>query len=151
MLERTSRILDVLPAFRYYDDRRFAPSGDAQAVEFPSGTDGTVYFGLHLLQKLRQQFGKDVLIAATAIGAHEFAHILQFKHGLVEKVMHGERSVRRLELQADFLAGYVAGKFRKESAYLPVGARRAGNFQNRRPRGQLQGTSQGLTHSAVER
>ena len=119
MLERTSRILNVLPAFRYYDDWRYAPSGNAEAIQFPSGTDGTVYFGLHLLQTLRQEFGKDVLIGATAISAHEFAHILQFKHGLVEKVTRGERTVRRQELQADFLAGYVAGKFERNRLTFP--------------------------------
>jgi hypothetical protein len=119
MLEKTSRILDVLPAFRYYDDKRDAPPGNAQAHPRRLGKDGTVYFGLHMLQTLRQEFGEHLLIAATAIGAHEFGHILQFKHRLGEKVRRGERSDRRTELQADFLAGYVAGKFERNQLRFP--------------------------------
>jgi predicted metalloprotease len=47
--------------------------------------------------------------AFSAICAHEFGHILQYKHGIDETLTEGQPTMKKLELHADFLAGYFAG------------------------------------------
>jgi hypothetical protein len=45
-------------------------------------------------------------VALTAICAHEFAHVLQFKLNLNSSLSRNQRTVKRSELHADFLAGF---------------------------------------------
>jgi hypothetical protein len=46
-------------------------------------------------------------VALTAICAHEFAHVLQFKLNLNSSLSRNQRTVKRSELHADFLAGFL--------------------------------------------
>ena len=69
-------------------------------------------------QLLRSIESPDACVAM--ICAHEFAHILQFKRRLHERLIHGQHSVKRLELQADFLAGYFAGIRKLERPSFPA-------------------------------
>ena len=55
-----------------------------------------------------------------AVCAHEFGHILQFKHGLIRKVNEGQPTVKRSELQADYFAGYFAGLRKRERPEYPA-------------------------------
>ena len=41
--------------------------------------------------------------------AHEFGHIAQHKYKLIAPILTGQKTLKRLELHADFLAGYFAG------------------------------------------
>jgi hypothetical protein len=97
----------VLPGFAYYDDSR-APNALATPKRWLSRPDGSVIFGRTLLAHLlKAREHPDVLISAVV--AHEFGHIAQFKYGLKGALVSGQRTVKRLELHADFLAGYFAG------------------------------------------
>jgi len=64
------------------------------------GPDGTVLLGRNLVteQLTRDPSGATVV----AVMAHEFAHLTQFKHGSVNV----NEPVRRMELHADFMAGW---------------------------------------------
>jgi hypothetical protein len=117
-LAKLSDIMGVLPGFAYYDDYD-ARNAYATARVRMSRADGTVLFGQRLLQQLRA--GSDnPEVAVAAVCAHEFGHIVQYKHSLVTRVRRGEPTVRRLELQADFLAGYFAGFRKRERPNFPA-------------------------------
>ena len=49
-------------------------------------------------------------ISVVAVCAHEFGHIVQFKHGLDRELQEGQSTAKCVELQADFLAGFFAGR-----------------------------------------
>ncbi len=91
----------VTPRGFFFDDGN-APNAFASGkVTNQLGPDGTVAFGLNLLNKELQRDGGSGL-AVPAIMAHEFAHIVQFKR-------NSTLSVRDKELQADYLAGWYLG------------------------------------------
>jgi predicted metalloprotease len=58
-------------------------------------------------------------VGIVAICAHEFGHIVQYKHG-IDRVLIVNNSVKRLELHADFLAGYFAGRRKLEMPDFPA-------------------------------
>lgn len=106
-LNRISDCLNVTPAFAYYDDSD-APAAFATDRKRVAGTDGTVLFGRRYLKELlARPEAPDA--AVVAVCAHEFGHILQFKLKLDKLLLDGQTTVKRLELHADFLAGYFAG------------------------------------------
>jgi predicted metalloprotease len=56
----------------------------------------------------------------ASVCAHEFGHILQFKRQLPRRVLAGQSTVKRLELQADLFAGYFAGVRKRERPDYPA-------------------------------
>jgi hypothetical protein len=114
-LSRITDVFHVLPGFAYFDDFD-GPAAYATPTVRMSRADGTVLFGRRLIRKaLAQAEHPDV--AVTAICAHEFGHILQYKFNLRRTILAGQQTVKRLELNADYLSGYYAGtwKLRKPS------------------------------------
>ena len=108
----------VSPGFAYYDDvdqmNAYATSGKRLA-----SSHGTVLFGKRLLQHLRA--GTDhPEVGVAAVCAHEFAHILQFSRDLDTQLLRGQPTVKRAELQADFMAGYFAAKRKRERPAFPA-------------------------------
>lgn len=117
-LAKISTVFEVLPGFAYYDDtesKNAYATGDVKL----KNADGTVLFGQILLGDILG--GKDNPdVAVAAICAHEFGHILQFKHGLEKVVGKDQPTIKRIELQADFFAGYFAGIRKKEKPSYPA-------------------------------
>lgn len=117
-LAKISDVFDVLPGFAYYDDYDGKNAYATPVVRLNRG-DGTVLFGQGMLAELRA--GQDhPEIGVTAVCAHEFGHILQYKHGLIDPLMVGQRTVRRVELQADFFAGYFGAIRKQERPSFPA-------------------------------
>jgi hypothetical protein len=117
-LAKISDVFSVLPGFAYYDDY-----DGANAYATPSArlqnADGTVLFGQRLLKRLlATKEAPDVAVAAVC--AHEFGHILQYKRQLDRRVGEGQATVKRIELQADFFAGYFAGARKREREDFPA-------------------------------
>jgi hypothetical protein len=111
-LARLSECLSVSPGFAYYDDYDGA-NAFASPKKRVASTDGTVFFGQRFLKKLLA--GPEAPDAAVAgVCAHEFGHILQYKLGLDKDLRQGQPTVKRVELNADFFAGYFAGVRRRE-------------------------------------
>ena len=103
-LSRISSQFSVLPGFGYYDDYDGLNAFASPAVRMQKA-DGTVLFGKRLLARLLQNpESPDATVAAVC--AHEFGHILQNKRGLMSGLRAGQPTVKRVELHADFLAGY---------------------------------------------
>jgi hypothetical protein len=117
-LARLSDVFGVLPGFAYYDDRDGA-NALATAEARLRNADGTVLFGQRLLAMLLA--GRESPeVAVAAVCAHEFGHILQFQRNLDRVVGKGQATVKRVELQADFFAGYFAGLRKRERPDFPA-------------------------------
>ena len=110
-LVRMATILEVVPGFAFYDD---SDGLNAFATPYAGlGREiGSVFYGKGLFELLMQRDPSGGAIMWVA--AHEFSHILQFDSGIREHILAGESTVRRLELHADYLAGFYAGKRKRE-------------------------------------
>lgn len=118
MLAKISDEFSVLPGFAYYDDFE-SPNAFATNVPRRQNADGTVLFGQRLLkQLLATRESPDVAVAAVC--AHEFGHILQYKHHLDDRVGEGQATAKRVELQADYFAGFFAGIRKREREDFPA-------------------------------
>lgn len=69
--------------------------------------DEAIVFGARLLEELPTMSRADYNDAAKFILAHEFAHNLQFRHGLKFDYVLPMLSTKIKELQADCIAGYM--------------------------------------------
>jgi hypothetical protein len=99
----------VLPAFGFFDDWERPDALATKATRGGTRKHGTVLFGRRMLQKTMAEISNPV-VAVTAICAHEYGHIVQFQQrNFQETLLAGQRTVKRVELHADFLAGYYAG------------------------------------------
>ena len=117
-LAKISDAFGVLPGFAYYDD---SDHHNAYATDRTrlNRADGTVLMGINLQRQLRaSRDNPDV--AVVAVCAHEFGHIVQYRHRLIEKVNAGQPTVKRSELQADYFAGFYAGVRKKERPNYPA-------------------------------
>jgi hypothetical protein len=109
---------EVLPGFGFYK------VGDvhnayASTLRHLTGTDGTVLLGNALLFELMEALeNPDAGVAAVC--AHEFGHIVQFKRGLLRTLNAGQSTVKRAELNADFMSGYFAGLRKRERPDFPA-------------------------------
>jgi predicted metalloprotease len=109
----------VLPWFTYYNDDDALNARATPRQRMPGRADGTVFFGLRFLKKcLAEPESPDVVVAG--ICAHEFGHILQFKHGLWNRLFDGQPTAKRVELHADYLSGYFAGTRKLQKPDLPA-------------------------------
>jgi hypothetical protein len=117
-LAKCANLFDVLPGFAFYDDRDGLNAYATPRVRMERA-HGTVLMGQRLLRRLmRQPEAPDACIAAVC--AHEFGHILQYKQGLDAKLNYGQPTVKRVELHADFFAGYFAGVRKRERPSFPA-------------------------------
>jgi hypothetical protein len=117
-LSRMADTLDILPTFTYYDDYD-SPNAKASPRKFAPSSDGSVLFGKRLFLRIMSQ-PEHPDVGVTAVCAHEFGHVLQFKHGLKNVILQGQRTVKRFELHADFLAGYYAGQRKLQKSDYPA-------------------------------
>jgi len=117
-LSRISDLFGVLPGFGFYDDFEGSNAYATKAVRAKSA-DGTVLFGQRLLKELLAlRESPDAAVAAVC--AHEFGHILQYQRKLDRLVGADQPTVKRVELQADFFAGFFAGKRKLEKPDFPA-------------------------------
>lgn len=117
-LSRLSQAFGVMPGFAYFDGPK-SNNAYATTKTLLNKADGTVMFGLpYLAKKLKQPEAPDAWVAATC--AHEYAHILQYKLRLKNTVFAGQPTSKRLEMHADFLAGYFAGLSKRRDPNYPA-------------------------------
>src|SRR5262249_15312009 len=117
-LSKISRTFGVVPGFAYYDDTG-APNAFATPKVRLKNRDGTVLMGINLFRQLRNAPDSPE-VAIAGVCSHEFGHIVQYKYGLIEKVNAGQPTIKRSELQADYLAGYFAGVRKRERPSYPA-------------------------------
>jgi hypothetical protein len=117
-LSRLTDVFGVLPGFCYYDDY------DGENAMATTGTkmkraDGTVLYGKrYLIRCMSALESPEAVVSATC--AHEFGHIVQYRYKLDGRLKQGQPNVKRLELHADFFAGYFAGARKLEKPDYPA-------------------------------
>lgn len=117
-LSKLCDIFGVLPGFAFYDDSdQVRGNAFASSSQRLGRADGSVVFGKRLLHILLQQ--EQGAAAVIGVCAHEFGHIAQMKRR-VRSNMVADGKVKRLELHADYLAGYFAGRRRLEKNDFPA-------------------------------
>lgn len=117
-LSRLTDVFGVLPGFCYYDDYDGQNAYATPATKLQRA-DGTVLYGKrYFLASMAAPESPDVVVTATC--AHEFGHIVQYKHKLIKRLNEGQPDVKRSELNADFLAGYFAGMRKLEKRDYPA-------------------------------
>jgi predicted metalloprotease len=89
------------------------PNAKAAPDSATTGAQGSVVFGSSLFSDQIHRYN-DYGMSVIGICAHEFGHIVQYFTGVYQTIVRGQPTVKRLELHADFLAGYYLG-FRKRS------------------------------------
>jgi len=106
----------VLPGFAFSE--RVNLNAFASTNTALGRADGSVVFGNPLYREImgRREHPE---VGIVAVCAHEFGHIAQYKHGL-EKILIVNNLVKRLELHADFMAGYFAGRRKLEMSDFPA-------------------------------
>jgi len=119
-LVRLSRMFDERPGFGFVSDDD-SPNAYASRESQVPGTWGTVLFGRTLFNDLLSH-KKDKGIAVLAVAAHEFGHVAQFRSGLEDELLRGQKTVKRLELHADFMSGYFLGTRKREDPSISVWA-----------------------------
>jgi hypothetical protein len=120
-LSKLTAIFGILPGFAFYNDSDDKPVGNALASQSTrlGMKDGSVVFGKILFDNFMQR-PKNPELAIATVCAHEFGHIAQYRHGADSLLIGPDGRVMRLELHADFLAGYFAGKRKLEKPDLPA-------------------------------
>lgn len=112
---RLSSSFEISPKFGFFDDREYAPAGNALAwrPDPSERPNGAVTFGVMLFDRLMAEdpIGASVL----AVLAHEFGHIALYLSGREAEVREGRPTAKRVELHADFLAGYYLGVRKREA------------------------------------
>jgi hypothetical protein len=101
-VRKLDREFRISPGYRFLRDGD-QPNAYATSDTVVEGTQGTIFFGLTLLEnELQTEYGG---AAIAGIAAHEGAHIVQFGSPDLAKRLASSTSKLR-ELHADFLAGY---------------------------------------------
>lgn len=117
-LLRIATAFHVDPGFAFYDDHR-SPNAFATQVTLQPDRWGTVLMGMRLFSRNMTDDG-DNGMTVIAICAHEFGHIYQMQSGDMEPLGRLDRTVRPIELHADFLAGYFLAGRKKEHPDLDL-------------------------------
>jgi len=128
VLSELRKLLQVQVAFGYYDDDIAYPNARALEHTSLSGLgavspiDGAVILGRHLIEQIRkkEQGTRNFGAALTAVCAHEFGHILQFKYIIPQLMQIEEPVTTRAELHADFVSGYFAAFRKRQQPEYPA-------------------------------
>jgi hypothetical protein len=112
-----SRFL-VIPNFFFYDDNDGVNAKASDEVTNQYRPDGTIVFGKRLFN--RQTIKPNGSTAIPIIIAHEFAHIADFKYGILSHV-----TKKKKELFADYMAGIYMDIRIRYYGFVDIGATRA--------------------------
>lgn len=126
-LQRLAETFDVWPKVGFYDD---TDSPNAMAMRYSAGgtTEYAVVFGRAYFKKLMDYDPSGITLLHTA--AHEFAHIWVYRDGLFNKVRGNDPTVKRVELHADFMAGYYLGLRKRDNPQASFWAAGIGRWQS---------------------
>lgn len=119
-LVKLSALFGQRPGFGFVDDWG-APNAYATDETLVPGTWGTVLYGTNLFRQTLAAYD-DGGMAVMCIVAHEFGHIAQYAYGLDRRLLQGQPTVRRVELHADYLAGWYLGRRKAEQPDLVLWA-----------------------------
>ena len=116
-LKRLADTFGVFPGFGFYNDGD-SPNAISTTKTLVQGTDGTVLFGNRLFARLMKFDPTGGAVMWTA--AHEFAHIWLYFEGGRDRLLEGQTTVKRVELHADFLAGFYLGQRKRSNESITL-------------------------------
>lgn len=115
-IRRLATTFRVAPPFDFYNDED-APNARAfrPTSSYPQGK---VVFGMRLYNDLMTEdpSGASVL----AVLAHEFGHITLFLSNVEQRLMANRPTVKRMELHADYLAGFHLGLRKRDAPQVSL-------------------------------
>ena len=115
-VKKLDSVFGINPGYRFLRDGG-RPNAYATPESHVDGTAGTIVFGLTLMNnELRTEYGG---AAIAGIAAHEGGHIIQFNSRNLHQRLN-DRTVQRLELHADYLAGYYFARTQRTERSLVV-------------------------------
>lgn len=117
-LVRLTQVFEERPGFAFYDDSS-SPNAYATSDTRVHGTWGTILFGRSMFRSLIRENRDDGIVVIATI-AHEMSHIVQFHHNLHPRLMAGQRTVKRVELHADYLAGFYLGTRKRDDPSITL-------------------------------
>lgn len=117
-LVRLTQVFGERPGFAFYDDSS-SPNAYATSDTRVLGTWGTVMFGRSMFRSLLNENHDEGIVVIATI-AHEVSHIVQFHHNLQPSLMAGQRTVKRVELHADYLAGFYLGTRKRDNPSITL-------------------------------
>jgi hypothetical protein len=116
-LKRLADTFEIFPGFGFYND-----FDGKNALALPKSlvpeTWGTVLYGVGLFDDLMKADATGAAVMWTA--AHEFGHVVGYRTGIVAALKAGQKTVKRAELHADFLAGFYLGTRKRENPDLSL-------------------------------
>jgi len=118
-LSRLAQTFGVRPGFGFFDDRKSPNAFATPRTIFPN-SEGTVVMGKRLFTQLMSN--PDDGMTVIAVCAHEFGHIYQMSTNYAQSLKELDKTVRPLELHADFLAGYFLALRKKDHSALELQA-----------------------------
>jgi hypothetical protein len=125
-LAKIANAFEVLPSFAFYDDENSPNAYASRELTLPK-TAGSVFLGLSLLKR-DMAYKEAPEVAVATVCAHEFGHILQYKYGLIDILNAGQTTIKRVELQADYFAGYFTGLRKRELPTYPAAVAAVAQF-----------------------
>lgn len=123
-LQRLARTFGTWPKVGFYEDGD-EPNAMAMRYAVGNGFEFAVVFGRNYFTRLYAYDPSGISILQTA--AHEFAHIWVYQSGQFDAIRGGQPTVKRVELHADFLAGYYLGLRKRDNpdaSFWAAGMRR---------------------------
>jgi hypothetical protein len=102
-LLRMATVFKVSPGFAFIDGPK-ADNAFATPTTLAQGGPGTVLMGRDTFVK--EMRNDESGMTVVAICAHEYGHIHQFMNGYHDDLAELDKTVRTIELHADFLAGF---------------------------------------------
>lgn len=126
-LQRLAETFDVWPRVGFYDDGEH-PNAMAMRYSIGGAVEFAVVFGRAYFKKLMGYDPSGITLLQTA--AHEFAHIWVYRDGLFDKIRAGAPTVKRVELHADFMAGFYLGLRKRDNPDASFWAAGIGRWQS---------------------
>ncbi len=113
-MKKQQQLYILKPAFYIFTD--LIKNAFATTRKFPEypASDGSIVYGIELMkEQLARGYWGGAVVAGVL--AHEYGHIFQYRSGYFRKLRKMHKTVKFVELHADYLSGYYIGRKYKES------------------------------------
>lgn len=107
-LRKQAKLFQLVPAFYLFTNK--VKNAFATTRKFPDNpkSDGSILYGITLMNsQLEMGYWGGAVVAGVM--AHEYGHIYQYHSGAFKKLRKLHKTVKFVELHADFMSGYYMG------------------------------------------
>ncbi len=113
-MKKQQKLYVLRPAFYLFTDKiKNAFATTKKFPEFPT-SDGSIVYGIELMkEQLARGYWGGAVVAGVL--AHEYGHIYQYRSGYFKRMRKLHKTVKFVELHADYMSGYYIGRKYQES------------------------------------